>query len=73
MQSFLRVINMCIDALDNTKSELINSNQVDALEFALRQARERMEESEVNQLQEILFNAGLKPIPKLEGTALLYE
>ena len=73
MQGFLRVVNMCIDTLDNTKSELIESNQVEALEFVLRQMRERMEEFEVNQFQGILFNAGLKPIPKLEGTALLYE
>jgi len=70
---FLRAINMCIDALENTKSELIESNQVEALEFVLRQMRERIEEFEVNQLQEILFNAGLKPIPKLEETAFLYE
>ena len=72
-RTFLRVINMCIDALENTKSELIRANQVEALEFVLRQMSERMEEIEVNQLQEILFNAGLKPIPKIEGTALLYE
>jgi len=73
MQSFLRVINMCIDTLENTKSELVKSNQVEAIKFALRQMRERMEEFEVNQLQEILINTGLKPIPKLEGTALLYK
>lgn len=72
-RSFLRMINMCIDALENTKSEQIRANQVEALEFVLRQMSERMEEIEVNQLQEILFNAGLKPIPKIEGTALLYE
>lgn len=73
MNSFLRVINMCIDTLDNTKSELINFSQVGALEFVLGQMRERMEEFEANQFQEILFKAGLTPVPKLEGTALLYE
>lgn len=72
-RGFLRVINMCIDALENTKSELIKYDQIETLEFVLHEMNERIGESDVNELQEILSNAGLKPIPELEGTALLYE
>jgi len=72
-RTFLRLINMLVDTLENTKSELINVNQVETLDFVMRQMSERMEEIEVNQLQEILFNAGFKPIPKIEGIPLEYE
>lgn len=71
--SFLRLINMCIDALNNTKSETISIEQVEALGFVLQEMNEMISEYEVNQFQEILLKSGLKPMPGLEGIAELYK
>jgi len=69
---FLRTINMCLDAVDNTKSELLSLEQLEALEFVFQTIDERIDENRANQLEEILLNSGLKPVPKLEGIADLY-
>lgn len=71
-RNFLRSVNMCIDALENTKAELINKEQIEAMEHAFKIINETMDEFQVNLLQKILIKSGLKPIPNLEGISELY-
>jgi hypothetical protein len=68
----LRSINMCIDAIDNTRAELLTKKQIDNLESVLKLINEASEDFEVNLLQDILMKSGLKPIPNIDGIAELY-
>jgi hypothetical protein len=70
--SFLRMLNMCLDALDNTRSELLTIDQVQKLAFVLKRMNESLDTDQVNELQGILHKSGLKPTPGLEGLANLY-
>jgi hypothetical protein len=70
--NFLRVLNMCLDALDNTRSELLEIEQIRKLAFVLKQMKESIDSDQVNELENILHRSGLKPTPRLEGLAEFY-
>lgn len=72
-RGFLRAIDMCLDVLDNARSELLTIKQVEKLQFVLGQMNEQMDELKVNELQHILLDSGLKPTPSLEGIARAYQ
>ena len=72
-QNFLRLINMCIDVLDNTRSEILTIKQLETLEFLLSELDENVDDYTVDYAQEVLLNVGLRPIPNLEGIAELYR
>jgi hypothetical protein len=69
---FLRVLNMCLDGLENTRSELLERQQVQKLAFVLKQMKESIDFDQVNELEDILHRSGLKPTPNLEGLAESY-
>jgi hypothetical protein len=72
-KGFLRVLNMCYDALKNTKSEKMTKPQVDQLKFIFGKFNENIDDFVATELEGILIDSGLRPIPALEGIADLYK
>jgi len=72
-RGLLRTVNMCIDTLTNNKSESLTKTQWRALKFVLSRTNESMRDDETDDLEEILLESGLKPIPAMDGIADLYE
>lgn len=71
-QNYLRSINMCIDTLKNTRSEIITKQQIEAIETVIKLIHINATNFEVNSMQNILINSGLNPLPNLNGIAELY-
>jgi len=70
---FLRVLNMCCDALNNTKAEKLEKKQVDTLKFVIKNMDENMDDCLATELEGILVESGLNPMPTVDGVASLYE
>jgi len=68
-----RVLTMTMDALKNTPSEHLKRGQIDTIKFVLDMIDKRLDDNEVNSLQQILIRSGLNPLPELESIAELYE
>lgn len=69
----LRVLFVALDALKNTPSEHLNEEQIDTMKFVLDMIDKDLDDKEVDNLQQILINSGLNPIPEMEGIAELYQ
>jgi len=63
---FLRVLNMCFDALRNVRAEQLKKDQVRALKFVIENMDENMDDFLANELEEVLIDCGLEPIPIVE-------
>jgi len=70
---FLRVLNMCFDALRNVRAEKLKKEQVKALKFVIENMDENMDDFLATELEDILIESGLEPIPIIEGIADLYK
>jgi hypothetical protein len=71
-RGFLRVLNMCHDALDNVKAEKLKKKQVKALKFVIENMDENMDDLSATELEGILAESGLDPLPKVEDIARFY-
>lgn len=71
-RAFLRVLNMCSDALQNIRAEQLKTEQVKALKFVFENMDENMDDFLANELEGILIDSGLEPTPSIEGIASLY-
>jgi hypothetical protein len=72
-RAFLRVLNMCYDALQNIKAERLKKSQVEALKFVIGHVDENIDDFLATELEGILINSGLEPTPTIEGIAELYR
>ena len=72
-RGFLRVLNMCCDALQNVKSEKLKRKQVQTLKFVIKKLNENIDDFTATELEGILIDSGLRPTAKIEGIAELYE
>lgn len=72
-ESILLLLNMLLDALANMKSENLTIENVQTIRSVIKEIDESLTKSRVFVLQKKLFEAGFKPVPKLEGISGLYE
>lgn len=72
-RGFLRVLNMCHDALSNVKAEKLKKKQVKALKFVIENMDENMDDLSATEFEGILAESGLDPLPVVEGIARFYE
>lgn len=68
----LRLLNMCIDALQNTRSELMDETQLKALQFVLETMNESVDNDQAKEFEKIMIKSGLTPIPDLKNIGDLY-
>lgn len=72
-ESILLFLNMVLDALKNMKSEDLTIEKVETIRSVITELNESLTKSRVRTLQKKLFEAGFKPVPKLDGISELYK